>query len=197
MRPVGADEAGRHPQLRGGDAAVDAFSPDSASIQARPAGLCSLAGRAVIRRCWPDDGFRPWDTLADRRVQPRRALPRQQLWPADAKAAAAIRAQRLRRDAPAEVSRRAAAIPAMNIEAKLPEMAGAKPGAGRTGRCPCARPDRASSRCGPRLPDCAITAISTAVRCCSANSALPTPTAPVVMRPATYAPPLPEAITAR
>ncbi|TXC66807.1 glutathione S-transferase family protein [Piscinibacter aquaticus] len=156
----------------------DAFTPDSAFKQ-RPAGL-TPAGRVPVLI---DDGFTVWDTLAIAEYLAER-FPEKRLWPADAKARARARS------VCAEMHSGFGALRShfpMNIEARLPEI-GAKVMAEQAGvradldRIVAMWSELLREHGGPMLfGDFSI-----------ADAYF----APVVMRLATYAPPVPEAISA-
>ena len=156
----------------------DAFSPDSA-FKRRLAGL-SPAGRVPVLL---DDGFAVWDTLAIAEYLAER-FPARQLWPADPKARA--RARSVCAEMHSGFTSLRSHFP-MNIEAKLPEI-GAKVLAEQPGvradldRIVAMWTELLREHGGPLL--------------FGEFSAADAYFAPVVMRLATYAPPLPEAITA-
>ena len=156
----------------------DAFSPDSA-FKRRLAGL-SPAGRVPVLL---DDGFAVWDTLAIAEYLAER-FPAKQLWPADAKARA--RARSVCAEMHSGFTSLRSHFP-MNIEAKLPEI-GAKALAEQPGvrtdldRIVTMWTELLREHGGPLL--------------FGEFSIADAYFAPVVMRLATYAPPLPEAITA-
>ena len=156
----------------------DAFSPDSA-FKRQLAGL-SPAGRVPVLL---DDGFAVWDTLAIAEYLAER-FPAKQLWPADAKARA--RARSVCAEMHSGFTSLRSHFP-MNIEAKLPEI-GAKALAEQPGvrtdldRIVTMWTELLREHGGPLL--------------FGEFSIADAYFAPVVMRLATYAPPLPEAITA-
>lgn len=156
----------------------DAFSPDSA-FKRRLAGL-SPAGRVPVLL---DDGFAVWDTLAIAEYLAER-FPAKQLWPADAKARA--RARSVCAEMHSGFGSLRSHFP-MNIEAKLPEI-GAKVLAEQPGvradldRIVAMWTELLREHGGPLL--------------FGEFSIADAYFAPVVMRLATYAPPLPEAIAA-
>jgi glutathione S-transferase len=156
----------------------DAFTPDSA-FKRKLAGL-TPAGRVPVLL---DEDFAVWDTLAIAEYLAER-FPDKRLWPADAKARARARSvcaemhagfPRLRNDFP------------MNIEARLPEI-GAKLLAEQPGiraeldRIVSMWTELLKAHGGPLL--------------FGEFSIADAYFAPVVMRLVTYAPPLPEAVTA-
>ena len=156
----------------------DAFSPDS-TFKRQLAGL-SPAGRVPVLL---DDGFAVWDTLAIAEYLAER-FPAKQLWPADAKARA--RARSVCAEMHSGFTSLRSHFP-MNIEAKLPEI-GAKALAEQAGvrtdldRIVTMWTELLREHGGPLL---------------FGEFSIADPYfAPVVMRLATYAPPLPEAITA-
>ena len=130
-----------------------------------------------------DDGFAVWDTLAIAEYLAER-FPAKQLWPADAKARA--RARSVCAEMHSGFTSLRSHFP-MNIEAKLPEI-GAKALAEQPGvrtdldRIVTMWTELLREHGGPLL--------------FGEFSIADAYFAPVVMRPATYAPPLPEAITA-
>jgi len=156
----------------------DAFSPDSA-FKRQLAGL-TPAGRVPVLL---DDGFAVWDTLAIAEYLAER-FPAKQLWPADAKARA--RARSVCAEMHSGFTSLRSHFP-MNIEAKLPEI-GAKALAEQPGvradldRIVTMWTELLREHGGPLL--------------FGEFSIADAYFAPVVMRLATYAPPLPEAITA-
>lgn len=156
----------------------DAFSPDSA-FKRQLAGL-TPAGRVPVLL---DDGFAVWDTLAIAEYLAER-FPAKQLWPADAKARA--RARSVCAEMHSGFTSLRSHFP-MNIEAKLPEI-GAKALAEQAGvrtdldRIVTMWTELLREHGGPLL--------------FGEFSIADAYFAPVVMRLATYAPPLPEAITA-
>lgn len=156
----------------------DAFSPDS-TFKRQLAGL-SPAGRVPVLL---DDGFAVWDTLAIAEYLAER-FPAKQLWPADAKARA--RARSVCAEMHSGFTSLRSHFP-MNIEAKLPEI-GAKALAEQAGvrtdldRIVTMWTELLREHGGPLL--------------FGEFSIADAYFAPVVMRLATYAPPLPEAITA-
>ncbi len=156
----------------------DAFTPDSA-FKRRLAGL-TPAGRVPVL---VDDGFAVWDTLAIAEYLAER-FPHKQLWPADPKARA--RARSVCAEMHSGFSDLRSHFP-MNIEARLPE-AGARVLAEQPGvradleRIVAMWSELLREHGGPMLfGDFSI-----------ADAYF----APVVTRLTTYAPPLPEAITA-
>jgi len=156
----------------------DAFTPDS-TFKRRLAGL-TPAGRVPVLI---DDGFAVWDTLAIAETLAER-FPAKQLWPADPKARA--RARSVCAEMHSGFSALRSHFP-MNIEARLPEV-GAKVMAEQAGvradleRIVTMWTELLRAHGGPMLfGDFSI-----------ADAYF----APVVMRLTTYAPPLPEAITA-
>ena len=156
----------------------DAFTPDSAFKQ-RLAGL-TPAGRVPVL---VDDGFAVWDTLAIAEYLAER-FSAKTLWPADPKARA--RARSVCAEMHSGFSALRSHFP-MNIEARLPEV-GARMMAEQAGvradleRIVTMWSELLREHGGPMLfGDFSI-----------ADAYF----APVVMRLATYAPPLPEAITA-
>ncbi|MBS0436638.1 MAG: glutathione S-transferase family protein [Proteobacteria bacterium] len=156
----------------------DAFSPDSA-FKRRLAGL-TPAGRVPVLL---DDGFAVWDTLAIAEYLAER-FPARQLWPADPKARA--RARSVCAEMHSGFTSLRSHFP-MNIEARLPEI-GAKVLAEQPGvradldRIVAMWTELLREHGGPLL--------------FGEFSIADAYFAPVVMRLATYAPPLPEAITA-
>ncbi len=156
----------------------DAFSPDSA-FKRQLAGL-TPAGRVPVLL---DDGFAVWDTLAIAEYLAER-FPAKQLWPADAKARA--RARSVCAEMHSGFTSLRSHFP-MNIEAKLPEI-GAKALAEQPGvrtdldRIVAMWTELLREHGGPLL--------------FGEFSIADAYFAPVVMRLSTYAPPLPEAVTA-
>ncbi len=156
----------------------DAFSPDSA-FKRQLAGL-TPAGRVPVLL---DDGFAVWDTLAIAEYLAER-FPAKRLWPADAKARA--RARSVCAEMHSGFGSLRSHFP-MNIEAKLPEI-GAKVLAEQPGvradldRIVAMWTELLREHGGPLL--------------FGEFSIADAYFAPVVMRLATYAPPLPEAIAA-
>ena len=156
----------------------DAFSPDS-TFKRQLAGL-SPAGRVPVLL---DDGFAVWDTLAIAEYLAER-FPAKQLWPADAKARA--RARSVCAEMHSGFTSLRSHFP-MNIEAKLPEI-GAKALAEQAGvradleRIVTMWTELLREHGGPLL--------------FGEFSIADAYFAPVVMRLSTYAPPLPEAVTA-
>ena len=156
----------------------DAFTPDSAFKQ-RLAGL-TPAGRVPVLL---DDGFAVWDTLAIAEYLAER-FAQKKLWPADPKARARARS------VCAEMHSGFGALRShfpMNIEARLPEV-GAKVMAEQAGVR--ADLDRIVTMWSELLRDHGGPLLFGEFSIADAYFA------PVVMRLATYAPPLPEAITA-
>jgi len=156
----------------------DAFSPDSA-FKRQLAGL-TPAGRVPVLL---DDGFAVWDTLAIAEYLAER-FPAKQLWPADTKARA--RARSVCAEMHSGFTSLRSHFP-MNIEAKLPEI-GAKALAEQAGvradleRIVTMWTELLREHGGPLL--------------FGEFSIADAYFAPVVMRLSTYAPPLPEAVTA-
>ena len=156
----------------------DAFSPDS-TFKRQLAGL-SPAGRVPVLL---DDGFAVWDTLAIAEYLAER-FPAKQLWPADTKARA--RARSVCAEMHSGFTSLRSHFP-MNIEAKLPEI-GAKALAEQPGvrtdldRIVTMWTELLREHGGPLL--------------FGEFSIADAYFAPVVMRLSTYAPPLPEAVTA-
>lgn len=156
----------------------DAFTPESAFKQ-RLAGL-TPAGRVPVLI---DDGFAVWDTLAIAEYLAER-FPEKRLWPADAKARA--RARSVCAEMHSGFSALRSHFP-MNIEARLPEI-----GAKVMAEQPAVRADL----------DRIVTMWSELLRAHGGPllfgdfSIADAYFAPVVMRLTTYAPPVPEAISA-
>ena len=156
----------------------DAFTPESA-FKRRLAGL-TPAGRVPVLE---DDGFAVWDTLAIAEYLAER-FPAKRLWPADPKARA--RARSVCAEMHSGFSALRSHFP-MNIEARLPEI-GAKVMAEQS----AVRADL----------DRIVTMWSELLRAHGGPllfgefSIADAYFAPVVMRLTTYAPPLPEAVTA-
>ncbi len=156
----------------------DAFTPGSVFKQ-RLAGL-TPAGRVPVL---VDDGFVVWDTLAIAEYLAER-FPAKRLWPADAKARARARSvcAEMHSGFPALRSH----FP-MNIEARLPEI-----GAKALAEQPAVRADleRIVAMWSELLREHGGPMLFGEFGIADAYFA------PVVMRLTTYAPPLPEAITA-
>lgn len=155
----------------------DAFTPESAFKQ-RLAGL-TPAGRVPVLI---DDGFAVWDTLAIAEYLAER-FPAKRLWPADAKARA--RARSVCAEMHSGFSALRSHFP-MNIEARLPEI-----GAKVMAEQPAVRADL------ERI----VTMWSELLRAHGGPllfgdfSIADAYFAPVVMRLATYAPPVPQAVS--
>jgi len=156
----------------------DAFTPDSA-FKRRLAGL-TPAGRVPVL---VDEGFAVWDTLAIAEYLAER-VPAKALWPTDARARA--RARSVCAEMHSGFSALRSHFP-MNIEARLPEVGArvlAEQAAVRADieRIVAMWSELLREHGGPML--------------FGGFSIADAYFAPVVMRFATYAPPLPEAITA-
>lgn len=155
----------------------DAFTPESAFKQ-RLAGL-TPAGRVPVLI---DDGFAVWDTLAIAEYLAER-FPEKRLWPADARARA--RARSVCAEMHSGFSALRSHFP-MNIEARLPEI-----GAKVLAEQPAVRADL------ERI----VTMWSELLRAHGGPllfgdfSIADAYFAPVVMRLATYAPPVPQAVS--
>jgi glutathione S-transferase len=156
----------------------DAFTPGSAFKQ-QLAGL-TPAGRVPVL---VDDGFAVWDTLAIAEYLAER-FAQKRLWPADAKTRA--RARSVCAEMHSGFSALRSHFP-MNIEARLPEV-GARVMAEQAGVR--ADLDRIVSMWGELLREHGGPMLFGEFSIADAYFA------PVVMRLTTYAPPLPEAITA-
>ena len=156
----------------------DAFSPGS-SFKQRLAGV-TPTGRVPVL---VDDGFAVWDTLAIAEYLAER-FPAKRLWPADPKARA--RARSVCAEMHSGFSALRSHFP-MNIEARLPEV-GAKVMAEQPGVR--ADLDRIVTMWSELLREQGGPLLFGGFSIADAYFA------PVVMRLTTYAPPLPEAITA-
>ena len=156
----------------------DAFSPGS-SFKQRLAGV-TPTGRVPVL---VDDGFAVWDTLAIAEYLAER-FPAKRLWPADPKARA--RARSVCAEMHSGFSALRSHFP-MNIEARLPEV-GAKVMAEQPGVR--ADLDRIVTMWSELLREHGGPLLFGGFSIADAYFA------PVVMRLTTYAPPLPEAITA-